>query len=225
MVLTLFAALLVFGCIGDGTTTATPTTGSPSEGAGEPSEQAPTAAPTEAAEGGLFEGMDYAGLLASGQSGECTVIVTGEEYSGVTRMWFANNKARSETEMLQDGQTLTVTAIYKDGKTYSTFPDSAKVEGSLFADCDWLEFSPDAAEQDYAETETYSAPDLEDVPETSFECHAAVVSASKFDTLGNVCNMQEMMDALTGGQELPDMTACEGLEGQELADCLVQQMG
>ncbi|PIO02622.1 hypothetical protein COT57_02840, partial [Candidatus Micrarchaeota archaeon CG09_land_8_20_14_0_10_55_25] len=78
---------------------------------------------------------------------------------------------------------------------------------------------------DYAETETYSAPDLEDVPETSFECHAAVVSASKFDMLGNVCNMQEMMDALTGGQELPDMTACEGLEGQELADCLVQQMG
>jgi len=201
MVLTLFAALLVFGCIGDGTTAATPTA-SPSVEAGEPSEQ-PSAAPSEPAEGGLFEGLDYAGLLASGQSGECTVVVTGAEYSGTTQLWFANGKARTETETTQGGETFTLTAIYKDGKTYSTLPDSAKVD--FFADCDWLEFSPEAT-QDYSDSgvETYSAPDMENVPETSFECRAATVPASKFDTPGKVCNMQEMIDEMLGDLELPE---------------------
>lgn len=224
----LFASLLVFGCIGGDE--AAPESGVPAQIAASESAQAGASEPTQAAasepasaEGNIFEGLDYAAIMALGQSGECTVTIQDEGVTGTMHVWFADGKSRLEMTSMQGGESFAITAISKDGKTYSDFPQAM---GGIYGDCDWIEMSEEEAAGGSAEsTEDYSTPDMSEMPEASFECNAAIVSASKFETLGTICTMEELTEAMTGGMGVPDTGACSGLEGQAYEDCILAQMG
>ncbi len=207
MLLTLFAALLVFGCIGGGEAAPTAT---PSEAPSEAPSQEPTVAPSEPAgeageEGGLFDGLDYASILALGESGECTVSVQGEDYSGESQIWFSSQgKVRSETQIVQEGESFNMISISVDGKTYLNYP---QIFEGTYGECDWVEFSEeDMQDDDYqqADVSSYSSPDYDELPETSFECHAAAVPSNKFETTGTVCTLDELIDEMTGEMDLPE---------------------
>ena len=224
----LFASLLVFGCIGGDE--AAPESGVPAQIAASESAQAGASEPTQAAasepasvEGNIFEGLDYAAIMALGQSGECTITVQEEGVAGTMHVWFADGKSRVEMTSTQGGESLELIAISKSSKTYSNFPQAM---GGMYGDCDWIEMSEEEAAGGSAEsTEDYSTPDMSEMPEASFECHAAIVSASKFETPGTICTMEELTEAMTGGMGVPDTSACDDLEGQALTDCMLALVG
>lgn len=222
VIVLLFASLLAFGCVGGDE--AAPVSGAPAQAAAtaQASQVAQAAASEPAsAAGNPFEGLDYASIIALGQSGECTVTIEDEGVTSTTYLWFADGKSRTEMTSTQGGQSIEMVAIYKNEMVYSSFPQTM---GGAYGDCDWIEMSAQEQEEASSESEEYSTPDLSDMPETSFECHAATVPASKFETPGTVCTMDELMEAMTGGLEVPDTSACEALEGQAYADCILAQM-
>ena len=141
----------------------------------------PTETPNELA------GKTYAELLATTGPLECNVQVQAEGKTYVSQAYILNGMVRSSTEV--DGEVYT--AILKDDKYYLSLNEESRVEA--FAECEWLFFT-EAELSDYSQAGVNPS-DYNELPPSSFECHAAAVDESKFAITGNACSMTEIMSS------------------------------
>jgi hypothetical protein len=131
--------------------------------------------------------MDYAALIALGLPVQCDVTSGG----AVSRMYMveAGKKVRIESSSDECAQSI---LIIKDNKMYMKCEDEP-----MFPGCDWIEFELSGGAGGGASGGAGSTTsNIQDAPSSSFNCDAWLSDESKFETAGNVCNLQDMY----GGQ-------------------------
>jgi hypothetical protein len=142
--------------------------------------------------GNDYAGLDYAALLALGVPLQCDVTTTASGKTTQMKM-YVNSQGVVRVEVPDDTSGLcdSNVMVMKDKKLYMGCMGSQVVQG-----CDWLEFAASANESAGAGAGSsgsgYSAPNLNDSSATDFNCQPWVLDASKFDTPGKVCNLQDM---------------------------------
>jgi len=164
--------------------------------------------------------MGWSALLASGLPYQCTVKMTGEGFTGDSKMYFSGGKVRVESTVNAGGYSMDSVSIVKDDKVYVSLPASSRV--GPHADCEWLVSSATATPSP-GQSEGVSS--YENVPATDYSCSPWVPDESKFATTGQACDLAAMTPQTPSGVPSVNMGACEGLEGQALADCLQAQIG
>lgn len=198
----LLAGLLVCGCVG------APPAEETAEEAGEevtegevgaPAEEEEVEAPEEAAppepSGPVdYTGMEYAGMMATGNPIQCDVTY---RYQGeqTTAKVYMRGENRVREEITVDGESTTI--IIRDDTIY------VKMQGGEIEGCEWLAFETDEEEYEATSYEgeyTTGRVDFEEMPEVTFECYPWTYDESKFAAPPNACTMEDIM----GGYVIPD---------------------
>lgn len=208
IILSLFAALLLFGCLGAGEVTeeekeAPAGDGAPPTGDGAPpTEDGDGAPPTEDGDGVIdFAGLDYAAVMALSVPIECdiTTYVDGEP---ITVKLYAKgeNEIRKEyvPKDMEDIDCPKFVWITKDNNIYMC------CEGGDFlpdSTCDCFAFICEEDEEpaEAGAASGYTALDLGDVPATQVSCWPWLYDPSKFQVPGKACTMDEYIQEMTGG--------------------------
>ncbi|MEW6035708.1 MAG: hypothetical protein AB1529_03790 [Candidatus Micrarchaeota archaeon] len=130
-----------------------------------------------------FTGKDWAGLMALGVPMQCDVSADGS----TTTMYVVDQGRKIRMEASSEGCSQTV-IIIKDQKMYMKCVDEPMFEG-----CDWIQYDVSAQGPSGGTGQGSQVTDYENAPASSLDCAAWVPDNSKFDTPGNVCNLQDMM--------------------------------
>jgi hypothetical protein len=139
-------------------------------------------APTQPS-GDSFEGKDWAGLMALGVPTQCNVASSGT----TMKMYMVDGGKKVRVETASDDCPMNI-IIMKNDKMYM-----ACVGGeSMMPNCDWIEFDISGSGSPGGAPGGSSPSDFEDAPASSFDCQAWIPDASKFETPGKVCNLQDM---------------------------------
>ncbi len=176
--------------------------------AGEPPPQGETTAPEES---NPFEGLrNIKNAMDLGLSGKCEF--RGTDYEG-TAYFSADGKRRYEVRALQgmeQGECRSTILVEKEGIMYMKCADSNAAEWRNLEEmfrqldiaqrCDWLAIAPykqpGQPEEDMGgRGVSVDTTGFEDIQEREFpeiSCMPWVVDASKFDTSGEICNLDDL---------------------------------
>lgn len=162
------------------------------------------AAPQEEPQADSLAGKDFMALAAMAIPLECDITVEIEGQMTKSKMYMnGENEMRSEIAITQPAQCDKFLYIYKDDMVYMGCEGGNLFAGAeMFEDCDWLVFSESEGTMESGETTTTyqaSTPEFEDVPSTQINCIPWVYDASKFDTPGKTCDMEELMSGYEFG--------------------------
>ncbi|MEM0476010.1 MAG: hypothetical protein QW343_04440 [Candidatus Norongarragalinales archaeon] len=229
--LMLLCAVLLFGCTGgagqSGGTQAQGGVGGATQATqGAVQGAAATATPAQGgASGGSgkeWVGKGYAELLNLGVPVQCTVKMSGQGYSGESKMFFSGGKARIESKTLVEGQSFDSVSVVKNKKVYLKLNSLMQV--GPYANCDWLAAEEEKPQQTQGQPSTA---DYEKIPPVDFQCGAWVPDETLFLTPGKVCE-PEVIGSWTASNVPtmpPGLESCSGLEGQALMQCIQSNQG
>jgi hypothetical protein len=197
----ILTALFVFGCLGaPQTPPAGDDTTVPPSGDGDTAPGDTPEAPTQPDEPALpdtdnLEGLGYEALLALGQSLECDVTIPYGTMTSSAKLYIKSGSEDMRMEVTgQNPECPTTISIMKDGDMYMACATGPLFEGM---DCDWLLLT---AEPDPTEPSTgFEAPDFADVSPANIQCKLWVYDATKFDTPGTVCSLEDIFQGYLPG--------------------------
>ncbi len=143
-------------------------------------------------------GKSFAELSVLGIPLQCDITASIEGQTTNTKVYMkGDDEVRSEVDITVSSGCDQFVYIMKNGKVYmgceegEVFGDIAMFEG-----CNWIEFEKQEGTVEGSESSySYSAstPDFGSVPDSDISCVPWLYDASKFDTPGKICNIEEIM--------------------------------
>lgn len=217
IVILLAFALLVSGCIAVGGTTETQEEVSDDTTEQEEEEQETGEAEGETAENETDEeeeetdgevdltGLDYLAVLSLGVPVECDITVTDQGETTTVKLYAqGEDQIRWESEMEEIEGCTKFIYIQKADSVYFGCEGGNYPPGSS---CNWLQMTVEEGDYEEYDEESYETSfetydyEFEALSSTQIACKPWLYDASKFETPGNVCDMdtyiEEMMQQYT----------------------------
>ncbi|MCD6549596.1 hypothetical protein J7K41_02735 [Candidatus Micrarchaeota archaeon] len=203
----LIGALTIAGCTGKSEGGSTAPGQEQKQNVPETSPQPPAGeggAAQQEEQGEEEQGIDltnYTAIMMSGQPVECTVTMEETTEEGMItadiHMYIKGEKVRIEITSSEGN----FVEIQKDNAIYisteSMVQGEEEMEGTPFADCDWIMIKTPEVESTYPEEETPEETGVEvKKPEEMFKynihCNVGNFGDEKFETPGKVCDLSQL---------------------------------
>ncbi len=138
-------------------------------------------------------GKTYEALAAMGVPLQCQMSAAAEGGTFTAKVYMKGSSEVRSEGTAPEGECPKTVTIIKGNKYYVACEGAQIMEG-----CDWMEFTFDDSEAADTGGGSFEAPDYSDVPPAQISCQPWIYDSSKFQTPGNVCNLDEIMNQYKG---------------------------